>query len=208
LQAIEARSKPGALLISSPASLRLEDLAAVLQQPERLVGLHFVEPLAITPLVEVVETQFCDPQVLSAACAFVRQIDKLPLPLKSSPGLLVAAVLQAYLQEALCVVREGVAAETVDAAMLAFGMPVGPFTLIDRMGRDHPLLRQLESPMAEKAPTDIAARLLKALLERTELLVAEGVVADADLADAGVIFATGFAPFTGGPLNYSRAKNK
>jgi 3-hydroxyacyl-CoA dehydrogenase/enoyl-CoA hydratase/3-hydroxybutyryl-CoA epimerase len=208
LQAIAPRMKPGALLATNTASLRLEDLANVLPQPQRLVGIHFVEPLAITPLVEVAATEQTDPQVLSAACTFVRQIDKLPLPLKSSPGLLVDAVLQAYLQEALRMVEEGVAPETVDAAMLAFGMSVGPFALIDRMGRDHPLLRPLESPRIEKAPADIAARLLKALVERIELLVAEGVVADADLADAGVIFATGFAPFTGGPLNYSRAKNK
>lgn len=208
LQAIAPRMKAGALLVSNTASLRLEDLADVLPQPQRLVGIHFVKPLAITPLVEVLATEQTDPQVLSAACAFVRQIDKLPLPVKSSPGLLVDTVLQAYLQEALRVEGEGVAPETVDAAMLAFGMQVGPFALIERMGRDHPLLRAGGTPKAEKVPAEIATRLVKALVERTELLVADGIVADADLADAGVIFATGFAPFTGGPLHYSRTKSQ
>jgi 3-hydroxyacyl-CoA dehydrogenase/enoyl-CoA hydratase/3-hydroxybutyryl-CoA epimerase len=212
LKVVELQIKPGALLASHPASLCLEDFATVLQQPQRLVGLHFVTPLASSPLVEVVESGDCDPAALSAACAFVRQIDKLPLPLKSAPGLLVNAVLQAYLQEALRVEEAGNSPQAIDAAMLAFGMPVGPFALIDRMRRDHPLLRRLDTPVPKTeaglaSGDNIAEKLVNSLVDRTKLLVAEGVVADADLADAGVIFATGFAPFTGGPLHYSRTKS-
>jgi 3-hydroxyacyl-CoA dehydrogenase/enoyl-CoA hydratase/3-hydroxybutyryl-CoA epimerase len=237
-KSLEPRMKPGALLATNTSSLRLEDLSTVLQHPERLVGIHFFNPVAMMPLVEVVEAEGADPAVIHAACAFVKQIDKLPLPVKSAPGFLVNAVLAPYMLEAMRAVDEGIAPETVDEAMLAFGMPMGPIELADTVGLDIAMAagKQLaggaEPPRcllakAEKnqlgkksghgfyawrdgkaqkgatgsVPAGLAERLARPLIERTERLVADGIVADADLADAGVIFGTGFAPFTGGPLN-------
>jgi 3-hydroxyacyl-CoA dehydrogenase/enoyl-CoA hydratase/3-hydroxybutyryl-CoA epimerase len=238
---LEPRLKPGAVLASNTSSLKLEDLRTVLQRPERLVGIHFFNPVAMMPLVEVVAAEGADPAALLAACAFVRQIDKLPLPVRSAPGFLVNAVLAPYMLAALRAVDDGIAPETVDAALLAFGMPMGPVELVDTVGLDVALAagRQLadgaEAPRclagrvaagqlgkksgrgfydwssgkpakaaAGAVPAGLAEKLVKPLVDRTQALVDAGIVADADLADAGVIFGTGFAPFTGGPLNHRR----
>ena len=181
--------------------------------------------------------------MLQRGTAFVKQIDRLPLPVKSAPGFLVNAVLGPYMLEAMRAVDEGIAPETIDEAMLAFGMPMGPIELIDMVGLDvamaagkslagsaaeppkcllerftaghlgkksgrgfydYPGGRPTKAP-AGTVPAGLAARLVKPLLDRSEQLVADGIVADADLADAGVIFGTGFAPFTGGPINYLRS---
>ncbi len=239
---LEPRLKPDAVLATNTSSLRLEDLRTVLARPERLVGIHFFNPVAMMPLVEVVQAEGADPAMVQAACAFVRQIDKLPLPVKSAPGFLVNAVLAPYMLEAMRCVDEGLAPETVDAAMTAFGMPMGPIELADTVGLDIALAagKQLaggaQPPrcLAERVargdlgrksgqgfyrwaadkpakgaggsvPAGLAGRLLQPLEERTARLVADGIVADADLADAGVIFGTGFAPYTGGPINHRRA---
>lgn len=244
LARLEAIIRPDAVLASNTSSLRIEDLRAVLARPERLIGIHFFNPVAKMPLVEVVAAAGADPEMLQRGMAFVRQIDRLPLPVNSAPGFLVNAVLAPYMLEALRAVDQGSAPETVDEAMLAFGMPMGPIELVDMVGLDvamaagkglagahvdlpRCLLERFNAGHLGKktgrgfydhasgsggkgagkgaagvVPTGLAERLLKPLLERTQQLVAEGIVADADLADAGVIFGTGFAPFTGGPLNY------
>ena len=231
--------KPGAVLATNTSSLKLEDLRTVLQRPERLVGIHFFNPVSMMPLVEVVEAEGADPAAVQAACAFVKQIDKLPLPVKSAPGFLVNAVLAPYMLAAMRAVDEGVSPETVDEAMLAFGMPMGPIELIDTVGLDiamaagkqlaggadapRCLLSRVEKNQLGKksgqgfydwssgkaakgsagaVPAGLAEKLVKPLIDRVEQLVADGVVADSELADGGVIFGTGFAPFTGGPLNY------
>lgn len=240
---LERRLRPDALLATNTSSLRLEDLATVLVQPSRLVGIHFFNPVARMPLVEIVEAQGADPPLVAQACAFARIIDKLPLPVKSAPGFLVNAVLAPYLLEAMRCVDEGIAPEVVDEAMLAFGMPMGPIELADTVGLDIALAagRQLagttEAPRclvervarqdlgrktgrgfytypddkpakarAGDTPTGLAQRLLKPLIERSRALVTAGIVADSDLADAGVVFGTGFAPFTGGPLHYAESR--
>ncbi len=240
-KSLEPRMKPGAILATNTSSLKIEDLRTVLQRPERLVGIHFFNPVAMMPLVEVVEAEGCDPQAVQAACAFVRQIDKLPLPVKSAPGFLVNAVLAPYMLAAMRAVDEGISPETVDEAMLAFGMPMGPIELIDTVGLDIAmaagkqlaggadapkcLLSRVEKNLLGKksgqgfydwssgkakkgaagsVPAGLAERLAKPLVDRVEQLVADGIVSDAELADAGVIFGTGFAPFTGGPLHYRR----
>lgn len=239
---LDAVMRPDAVLATNTSSLRLEDLRDVLANPARLVGIHFFNPVAKMPLVEVVAAAGADPLMLQRAAAFVRQIDKLPLPVHSAPGFLVNAVLAPYLQAAMRAVDAGLSPETVDAAMLAFGMPMGPIELADTVGLDIALaagsslvagVKEPPACLAERVaggrlgrktgagfypwrdgkavkgqpgsiPADLAARLVEPLLERTRQLVTAGVVADADLADAGVIFGTGFAPFTGGPLNFQK----
>ena len=238
LATLESRMPPTALLASNTSSLRLEDIAASLRRPERLVGIHFFNPVALMPLVEVVEIKGASPEVLQAAAAFVGALSKLPLPVKSAPGFLVNAVLAPYMQEALRCIDEGIAPATLDAALEAFGMPMGPVELMDTVGLDIVmaasqqlfagsavpacLLQVLDQghlgkksgrgfyawvkgqpikPAFGAVPAGLAERLIVPLTERTAALVAEGVVADADLADAGVIFGTGFAPFSGGPLH-------
>ncbi|MBA3904134.1 MAG: crotonase, partial [Rhodocyclaceae bacterium] len=133
---MEPLLKPGAVLATNTSSLKLEDIGATLANPARLIGIHFFNPVAMMPLVEVVEGRGTDPEVLKKGLAFVRKIDKLPLPVKSAPGFLVNAVLAPYLHEAMRCVDEGIAPETVDEAALAFGMPLGPIELADTVGLD------------------------------------------------------------------------
>lgn len=128
--------KPDAVLATNTSSLPIEDLCSDLVRPERLIGIHFFNPVARMPLVEVVAAKGADPGMLQRGTAFVRQIDRLPLPVGSAPGFLVNAVLGPYMLEAMRAVDEGLAAETVNQAMLAFGMPMGPIELVNMVGID------------------------------------------------------------------------
>ena len=244
LQALEPRLKANAILATNTSSLRIEDLRTVLKDPARLVGIHFFNPVAQMPLVEVISAEGTSPQIVTRAMGFVRAIDKLPLPVKSAPGFLVNAVLAPYMLAAMRAVDEGLSPAVIDAAMRDFGMPLGPLELVDTVGLDIAmaagqalangaappacLLAKVEQGLLGKktgqgfyrwedgrittpitaapGPDGLATRLVTPLIEQTQRLVSEGIVADADLADAGVIFGTGFAPFRGGPL-YWQSKN-
>jgi len=244
---LEAMAKPDAVLATNTSSLKLADIATALKDPARLVGIHFFNPVPQLQLVEVVSSQQTNPEVSKKAAAFVRQIDKLPLPVKDSPGFLVNRVLGPYMQNAFRMLDEGAKPETLDAAMEEFGMPMGPAELADTVGLDICLaagksLAKHLSPGAEvpqilenkvalghlgkktgqgiyryengKAmkgqPDSYGQDLIEALIEpylhEARQVLKEGIVADADLIDAGLIFGTGFAPFRGGPLHYLNAR--
>jgi 3-hydroxyacyl-CoA dehydrogenase/enoyl-CoA hydratase/3-hydroxybutyryl-CoA epimerase len=236
---VEAVAKPEAILATNTSSLKLGDIAAQFKDPSRLVGIHFFNPVPQLQLVEVVAGERTRAEVAQKAAAFVRQIDKLPLPVKDSPGFLVNRVLGPYMQNAFRMLDEGMQAETIDAAMEAFGMPMGPIELADTVGLDICLAagKELAKPGAQapKVLLDKVAaghlgkktgqgiyryengkpvkgspgawdqRLIDALIEpylnEAKAVLAEGIVADAELIDAGLIFGTGFAPFRGGPLH-------
>ena len=247
--ALEAKARPGAILATNTSSIPIEQIAAAMRDPGRLVGLHFFNPVPKMMLVEIVAGLQSRPDLLLACASFTRQIDKLPLPVKSAPGFLVNRILAPYLMEAMACVDEGIAPEVVDEAALAFGMPMGPLELADTVGLDICLavgkmlapagtsetvtparLRQLiaegklgrktgagfysypggkiSKPRADPArvPAGLADRLIAPLLAEAQRALAEGIVADADLVDAGAIFGTGFAFYTGGPLHYLAAR--
>jgi 3-hydroxyacyl-CoA dehydrogenase / enoyl-CoA hydratase / 3-hydroxybutyryl-CoA epimerase len=134
--ALEAKAKPTALLATNTSSIPLEQIAAPMRDPGRLIGLHFFNPVARMMLVEIVVGANTHPELIPRAAAFTRQIDKLPLPVKSAPGFLVNRILAPYLMEAMRCIDEGMTPETVDEAALAFGMPVGPIELADTVGLD------------------------------------------------------------------------
>ena len=237
---VERKAKPGAILATNTSSIPLEQIADALAQPSRLVGIHFFNPVAKMMLVEVVHGRATDAGVASAAAAFVRQIDKLPLPVKSAPGFLVNRILAPYMMAAFRAVDQGIAPETIDEAALAFGMPMGPIELADTVGLDiavavgkelggggPPPVRLTELVQAGNlgrksgrgfytwtsgkpskqppgtVPADLTGRLIEPFVAEAEAALADGIVADADLVDAGAIFGTGFAPFRGGPLHYA-----
>ena len=241
---VEAVARPDAVIATNTSSLKLADVAAQFKDPARLVGIHFFNPVPQLQLVEVVSGATTDRDMAQRAIAFVRQIDKLPLPVQDSPGFLVNRVLGPYMQNAFRLLDEGVKPETIDAAMEEFGMPMGPIELADTVGLDICLAAGKElakkgaqgEPEAPQAllnkvalgqlgkktgqgiyryeggkpvkgqPDAWKPELLEALIEpylnEARAVRAEGIVADAELIDAGLIFGTGFAPFRGGPLHY------
>ncbi len=133
---VEPRMKAGAILATNTSSIPLQELVPALKDPTRLVGLHFFNPVAQMMLVEIVRGPQTSEATMQAGQSFARQIDKLPLPCKSAPGFLVNRVLSPYLLEAMLMVDEGIAPETLDAAMKDFGMPMGPIELADMVGLD------------------------------------------------------------------------
>jgi len=241
---LEAAAKPDAVIASNTSSLKLSDIATGFKDPSRLVGIHFFNPVPQMMLVEVVNAPGSNPAAVKNALAFVRQIDKLPLPAKDSPGFLVNRVLGPYMQNAFRMLDEGIKPETIDAAMESFGMPMGPIELADTVGLDICLHagKQLAKKSAGAEPEapqillnkvalghlgrksgqgiyrwekdkpvkgqpgtwdeTLASALVEPYLNEAKAVLAEGIVADAELIDAGLIFGTGFAPFRGGPLHY------
>jgi 3-hydroxyacyl-CoA dehydrogenase / enoyl-CoA hydratase / 3-hydroxybutyryl-CoA epimerase len=114
----------------------LEPLTEKLARPERLVGLHFFNPVPQMPLIEIVQSARTEPAVLQAATAFARKLDKLPVPCRSAPGFVVNRVLMPYLHEAMYAAQEGVPLAVIDKVALDFGMPMGPIELADVVGLD------------------------------------------------------------------------
>src|SRR5262249_22649685 len=134
--AIEGKLKPGALLATNTSSLLIEKIAERLADPGRLVGLHFFNPVAQMPLVEVVRGGASRADEVGRACFLVTAIDKFPLIVKSSPGFLVNRVLAPYMMQALQRLEQGEPKEKIDEAARSFGMPMGPIELADTVGLD------------------------------------------------------------------------
>jgi len=241
--AIEPKARPGAILATNTSSIELERIAEGLPDPKRLIGLHFFNPVAQLPLVEVIRSTYNSDAEIAAGAAFALAIGKSPVVVKSAPGFLVNRVLMPYMLGAVERVEKGESKELLDAAAVAFGMPMGPIELMDTVGLDvgksvaqelghavpagskfAELVREKkfgrktgqgfyawEKGKAVKEPTpdhaDLAGlgrELVKPLVDATETVVANKVVASADLADIGVILGTGFAPFLGGPMKARR----
>jgi 3-hydroxyacyl-CoA dehydrogenase/enoyl-CoA hydratase/3-hydroxybutyryl-CoA epimerase len=133
---LEPRMKPGAILATNTSSIPLQDLRTTLARPERLLGLHFFNPVSRLQLVEVVNHDGTDATLLKEALAFVGAIDRLPLPVKSSPGFLVNRALTPYMLEAMMMLDEKIDQRLIDAAAVEFGMPMGPIELADQVGLD------------------------------------------------------------------------
>ena len=154
---LEPRLKAGALLASNTSSITLESLAQKLAQPARLVGLHFFNPVAQMPLIEVVHGAATDAGAVQLASGFARRIDKLPLPCRSAPGFMVNRVLTPYTYEAMLAAAEDVPLQLIDRAAVAFGMPVGPIELVDVVGLDvaehvgEIIAAQLQRPVTQVA---------------------------------------------------------
>jgi len=135
-ESIEPKMKDDAILATNTSSIKLEDLSSCLKNPGRLVGLHFFNPVALMPLVEIIRGNESDEKVVQQALAFAKNIGKLPLAVKSSPGFLVNRILMPYILEAVTMVDEGIAPEVIDKAATDYGMPMGPIELADTVGLD------------------------------------------------------------------------
>lgn len=249
-QSVEPHLKPDALLTTNTSSIPLDELREHIAAPARFAGLHYFNPVALMPLVEIVRHDRLDETTVKRLAAFCKALDKFPVPVAGTPGFLVNRVLFPYLLEAATAYAEGIPGAVIDKAAVKFGMPMGPIELIDTVGLDvaagvaaelSPFLglqvpaalaavepgkrgkkdgeglykwTQTEKgsravkpdvPAGYQAPSDLEDRLILPLLNESVACLHEGVVADADLLDAGVIFGTGFAPFRGGPIMHVRA---
>ncbi len=245
---IEPQLGADGMLASNTSSIPLDALRTGLAAPQRFLGLHFFNPVAQMPLVEVVRHDRLDPAIEKRALAFCKALGKLPLAVRGTPGFLVNRILMPYLLEALRLYSEGVPGPVLDREAKKFGMPMGPIELADTVGLDvcasvgqelapflglelppgleqkladgkrgrkdgqglyvwqggKPLKPEVESDYV--MPPDLQDRMILPMVNEAVACLAEGVVDDADLLDAGVIFGTGFAPFRGGPLQYARSE--
>ncbi|MEO5566072.1 MAG: 3-hydroxyacyl-CoA dehydrogenase NAD-binding domain-containing protein [Luteimonas sp.] len=244
--AVEPRMKADALLTTNTSSIPLTDLSGHIQRPAQFAGLHYFNPVALMPLVEIIRHDAMAEETRQRLAAFCKALDKLPVTVAGTPGFLVNRVLFPYMLEAATAFAEGIPGAVIDRAAKKFGMPMGPIELIDTVGLDvaagvatelAPFLglevpAALSSPPAAGkrgkkdgqglyqwvegkpvkpalpkdyvAPADLEDRLILPLLNEAVAALHDGVVDDADLLDAGVIFGTGFAPFRGGPIQYVR----
>jgi 3-hydroxyacyl-CoA dehydrogenase/enoyl-CoA hydratase/3-hydroxybutyryl-CoA epimerase len=245
---MEPQFQANEILASNTSSIPLDELTTGLHAPQRFLGLHFFNPVAQMPLVEVVRHDTLDPAIEKRALAFCKAIGKLPVAVKGSPGFLVNRVLMPYLLEAMRLYSEGVPGPVLDREAKKFGMPMGPIELADTIGLDvcasvgkelAPFLGlevppeldgkledgkrgkkdgqglylwqdgKPQKPEVDKdyvTPPDVQDRMILPMVNEAIACLADGVVDDADLLDAGVIFGTGFAPFRGGPIQYARAE--
>ncbi len=244
-KAIAPKMKKDAILATNTSAIPLAELAEVLDQPERLIGLHFFNPVAKMPLVEVVYDETTDAEQVSHGASFCGQIGRFPLPVKSSPGFLVNRVLAPYMRKAMQIHQQkGVPIEALDKAARDFGMPMGPVELADTVGLDVGLgvIQTLGGEGSEseaetlKAMVDegklgkksgegfyvwkdgkpvktqgasdginlesLAEELMEPYFDECKAALADGIVEDAEVLDAGMVFGTGFAPFRGGPMHY------
>jgi len=241
---LEGKIKPGAILATNTSSLKLEDIAAPLKDPGRLIGLHFFSPVPLMPLVEVVRGAKTREEEVQKGATFVTAIDKFPLITKDVPGFLVNKVLTPYMFAAFERLEKGEDKEKIDEAVRAFGMPMGPIELADSVGLDVCLhvakILGGNSGNAEGSRLDrlvssgrlgkktgegfyvwkdskpvksdkefskndlqkLGREMIEPMIREAQKALDEGVVANADLVDAGMIFGTGFAPFRGGPLHF------
>ncbi|MGY0651483.1 3-hydroxyacyl-CoA dehydrogenase NAD-binding domain-containing protein [Luteimonas sp. A537] len=243
---VEPKLKADALLTTNTSSIPLDELRTGLARPAQFAGLHYFNPVALMPLVEIVRHDAMDADTERRLAAFCKAIDKLPVPVAGTPGFLVNRLLFPYMLEAATAYSEGIPGAVIDRAAVKFGMPMGPIELIDTVGLDvaagvgaelAPFLglpipaslatppemgkrgkkdgqglytwadgkaKKPDVPKDYKVPADLEDRLILPLVNEAVAALHEGVVADGDLLDAGVIFGTGFAPFRGGPIQYVR----
>jgi alkylation response protein AidB-like acyl-CoA dehydrogenase/3-hydroxyacyl-CoA dehydrogenase len=133
-----ARSRSDTILATNTSALPISELgrAEGVTHPERILGLHFFNPVHLMRLVEIVITDQTSEQAIATALAFVRRIGKSPVVVRDSPGFLVNRILMPYLIEAGRLFERGVSPQEIDAAMLDFGMPMGPIRLLDEVGLD------------------------------------------------------------------------
>lgn len=136
LAEVERHVGDGCVLASNTSSLSIADMAVGLQRPERLVGMHFFNPVNRMPLVEIIAGPQSSPEAVRFAAASARALGKTVVVVKDCPGFLINRILLPYLNEAARTVEDGADIEQVDRVLAKFGLPMGPFTLTDEVGID------------------------------------------------------------------------
>ena len=138
-QAVLAESEaaaPRAIFASNTSTIPIERIAVEAKHPERVLGMHFFSPVQKMPLLEVIRSKATDDESLATAVAYGKKLGKTVIVVKDAPGFYANRILAPYVNEAGLLLDEGVAIDAVDKALVEFGFPVGPITLIDEVGLD------------------------------------------------------------------------
>ncbi len=154
---IEPKLKKTAIIATNTSSIPLEQLTESLKKPDRLVGLHFFNPVSKMPLVEIVVGEKTSKKTQQIAISLTKKIKKLPLPVTSTPGFLVNRILMPYLTEAVTLFEEGVPITVIDKIALDYGMPMGPIELADTVGLD--ICLHVAENLAESMPITVPEHL-------------------------------------------------
>ncbi|MEE9204389.1 MAG: 3-hydroxyacyl-CoA dehydrogenase [Nitrospirales bacterium] len=171
---LDTACSPGAILASNTSALSISALGAVTQRPSKVLGLHFFNPAYAMPLVEVIPGLLSDSQTVDDVVGFAESIRKVPIVVKECAGFLVNRLLMPYVNEAiLCLQEETTSLKEIDQEMTAFGMPVGPFTLLDQLGLD--IAAEVARILHQSyGPSMAPAALLDALVKAGRLGVKSG----------------------------------
>ena len=133
---VEALVPDDCVLTSNTSSLSISEMARGLARPDRFAGMHFFNPVHRMPLVEVIRGERSSDESVATVFRLARDLGKTPIIVKDGPGFLVNRLLAPYLNEAGWLLSEGASIEQVDRVMVEFGMPMGPFRLLDEVGLD------------------------------------------------------------------------
>lgn len=133
---LEEVLKDDAIIATNTSSLSISKLAKKTKHPERFVGMHFFNPVAMMPLVEVIAGEKSSDDALATVVSLAKKLGKIPIKVSECAGFLVNRTLLPYLNEAAKIFEEGENIEQIDRVLKAFGMPMGPFTLADEVGID------------------------------------------------------------------------
>ena len=134
--AVEQTAKPSAILATNTSAIPLEDIAAALNDPSRLIGLHFFNPVPVLPLVEVIWSTHSNDDAMAKGMQFAGLLKKMPIRCKSSPGFVVNRALIPYINAGIEMMLNGGDSDKIDQALVEFGMPMGPVELADQIGLD------------------------------------------------------------------------
>jgi len=136
LAEFESIAKDGAIFASNTSTIPITEIAANAKHPERVVGMHFFNPVDRMPLVEVIRGAKTSDETVVTVASYARKLGKTVVVCKDGPGFVVNRVLGPYLNESGFLLEEGNTIESIDAAMIDFGMPMGPMALLDEVGID------------------------------------------------------------------------
>lgn len=132
----ESYLREDCLITSNTSSLSIEEMSQALKRPERFAGLHFFNPVHRMPLVEIITHSKVAPETVEALYKWCLKVKKTPIIVNDGPGFLVNRILMPYMNEAMFLLEEGVDFKAIEKACVNFGMPMGPFRLMDEVGID------------------------------------------------------------------------
>jgi 3-hydroxyacyl-CoA dehydrogenase / enoyl-CoA hydratase / 3-hydroxybutyryl-CoA epimerase len=136
LRELEAVVPETTIIASNTSTIPIAKIASASARPERVLGMHFFSPVHKMPLLELITHEHSDPQVVVSAVTYGRQLGKTVIVVRDGPGFYANRVLSPYVNAAGLMLDEGVSIENIDDALVKFGFPVGPVTLVDEVGLD------------------------------------------------------------------------